>query len=283
MNKFVYRLFKKLGLRPVEETLREQLQELLNDRKKIDHSLSEDETQLFKNILQLTTITVSDIMVPRADIIAISRDTGLDDIKLLTARHPFTRIVVYSKTLDDVKGFIHVKDVYQLLDAKNFSLKPIIKKPLLVVASLPILDLLALMRRTHIPIALVIDEFGGVDGLVTNWDIMRKLMGEIEESHEPELSSLYKEMPDGTFEINARLPIEEFSELFDIELTDEEKEDEIDTVGGLIVSLIGRVPDRKELIRHPGGVEFEILDANPRRITRVKIRKLSITDSQIDN
>lgn len=235
---------------------------------------------MIRNILELNQVTVSDIMVPRADIVSISRDISLERLQEVVARHPFTRLVVYHNTLDDVKGFIHVKDIYQLLEAKNFSVKSIIRKPLLVVASMPVLDLLLLMRRTHIPIAIVIDEFGGVDGLVTTWDIVRKILGEVEESHEPALSSLLTELPDGSFEADARLPIEEFTELFGVELSEDEKDDEIDTVGGLIVWLVGRVPDRRELIRHPAGVEFEILEANPRRVMRVKMRAITPDTAQ---
>lgn len=284
MRTLLNNLLKKIGLKGIPDTLRSRLVEAVYNTSHTDSSLSEEEKQMIKNILHLNEITVADIMIPRADIVSVSRDITLERLKEVIAQNPFTRLVVYHKTLDDVKGFIHVKDIYQLMDAKNFSLKSIIRKPLLVVSSMPIVHLLLLMRRTQIPIALVIDEYGGVDGLLTTWDILREVLGDVEESHEPEISSMLHELPDGSFEADARLPIEEFSELFGIELSKDEKDDDIDTVGGLIVWLAGRVPDRRELIQHPAGVEFEILDANPRRVTKVKMRtvvpELSASEDQ---
>ena len=263
-----FRLIKK------RETLRGSLKKIVFDEHyNHDNSLSDEEKFMIRHVLTLDQITVADIMVPRADIVSIPRDISFDRLRSTLAQHPYTRLVVYHNTLDEVKGFIHVKDVYQLVDAKNFSIKSIIRKPLLVVSSLPVLDLLLLIRRTQIPMAIVIDEFGGVDGLVSTWDILQVIVGNIEESHDPEISSLLTELSNGEYEADARLPIEEFSELFGIELTEDEKQDDIDTVGGLIVSLAGRVPDRRELIEHPEGVEFEILEANPRRVMRVKIRR----------
>jgi magnesium and cobalt transporter len=276
MLTLIRNLLRKLGFKSSKDTLRSRLVDAVYSSSADDFSLTDEEKQMIKNILHLNEVTVSDIMVPRADIVSVSRDITLDRLTEVIARHPFTRLVVYQKTLDDVKGFIHVKDIYSLMDAPNFSIKSIIRKPLLVVASMPIVHLLLLMRRTQIPIALVIDEYGGVDGLLTTWDILREVLGEVEESHEPELSSMLRQLPDGSYEADARLPIEEFSELFGVELSEDEKDDDIDTIGGLIVWLAGRVPDRCELIRHPAGVEFEILDANPRRVTKVKMRSVAL-------
>ena len=275
----------KLGALKKRETLRSRFKKLaFDDHNFKDHSINDEEKFMLRHVLSLDSMTVADIMVPRADIVSIPRDIAFDRLRSMLAQHPYTRLVVYQNTLDEVKGFIHVKDVYQLIDAKNFSIKSIIRKPLLVVSSLPVLNLLLLMRRTQIPIAIVIDEFGGVDGIISTWDILQTILGNVEESHEPTLSSLLKELPSGEYEADGRLPIEEFSELFNIELTPDEKEDDIDTIGGLIVSLAGRVPDRCELIEHPDGVQFEIVEANPRRIVRVKIRrKINPIDNPVNN
>lgn len=273
-----------LKLLKKHETFRNRLKKIVfDDHHGHDYSLSDEEKFMIQHVLTLDQMTVADIMVPRADIVSIPRDISFDQLRSTLAKYPYTRLIVYHNTLDEVKGFIHVKDVYQLVDAKNFSIKSIIRKPLLVVSSLPVLDLLLLIRRTQIPMAVVIDEFGGVDGLVSTWDILQVIVGNIEESHDPEISSLLTELSHGEYEADARLPIEEFTELFGIELTEDEKEDDIDTVGGLIVSLAGRVPDRRELIEHPEGIEFEILEANPRRVMRVKIRrKTTISSNSVD-
>ncbi len=142
MITFFSEILNKLGLNGPQKTLRQRLATLITTHKEIDYSLSEDENQMIRNILHLNKMTVSDVMIPRADIVSISKDIKLDVLKEIIAKHPFTRLVVYHGTLDDVKGFIHVKDIFQLIEAKNFSIKSIIRKPLLVVESMPVLDLL---------------------------------------------------------------------------------------------------------------------------------------------
>ena len=185
---------------------------------------------------------------------------------------PFTRLPVYHHTLDDLLGHIHVKDI--ALHAKNsdFNIRNIIQQVLFVPPSMRLLDLLLQMRSTQIPMAYVVDEYAGVDGLVTSWDIIREILGDLQDDHTPEISSQITSLDDGTYIIDARLLVEDLEERVGKILTDEERQEDIETVGGLIMYLAGRVPDRKEVISHSSGIEFEVLEASPRSITRLRLR-----------
>lgn len=268
------KLFKWIKARK-ESSAREVIHDILTDHEEPVPSLNDEERLLMKNILKLRDQTVCDIMVPRVDIACVSKDISLESLVSFAAHKHYTRIVVYGKTLDEIQGFIHVKDLLQMLkkDSQTFVLKDILQKPLVIPQSVTVIDLLAMMRESYIPLALVIDEFGGVDGLVTAWDITKEIFGDVENAYPSQPFPLILPLSDGSYEADARLPIEEFTELFDLPLTAEQEDDGIDTLGGLIVSLAGRVPHRKEIITHPQGFEFIILEANPRRVERIQVIK----------
>ena len=178
------------------------------------------------------------------------------------------------EALEDVAGMVHIKDVLAWIGNRNvFKLSKLLRKVLFVAPSMRVLDLLLEMRLTRVHMALVVDEYGGIDGLVTIEDLVEEIVGEIEDEHEKEEGPVMIERPDGSIEASARTTIEDFEARFGEVVTPEERE-ENDTLGGLVFSLAGRVPLRGEVIRHAGGLEFEVLDADPRRVRRLIIRNL---------
>lgn len=263
-----------------DTSLRASIQELIEDLDDEEASLGAGERALLTNILKLRGRHVSDVMVPRADIVAVDIDTPLPDLVQRLAEEGHSRLPVFRETLDDVVGMIHIKDVLSLVagrrppGATGGELKDIVRDVMIVAPSRPVLDLLVEMRQNRRHLALVVDEFGGIDGLVTIEDLVEEIVGEIEDEHDEDAAPRLVERPDGSLIADARLSIEDFEERVGPVLTEEERED-IDTLGGLVVSLAGRVPGRGEHLVHPSGVEFEVVDADSRRLKRVRIRNAS--------
>jgi magnesium and cobalt transporter len=190
-----------------------------------------------------------------------------------------SRVPVYRETLDDVIGFIHVKDVLgPVAERRETKLPPMLRKVLFVAPSVPILDLLVQMRQARTHIAMVVDEFGGIDGLVTIEDLIEEIVGEIEDEHDEAEGPSMVERTDGSLIADARTPIEILEEHQGTRLRPTGDQEEVDTLGGLVSSLAGRVPKRGEVIAHPSGIEFEVLDADPRRIKRLRVRSLPATN-----
>jgi len=264
-------ILEKLSLRR-NESVRETITELIQEAPKEESSLNEEERILLSNTLALRDITVDDVMIPRADIVSIPHDISFKDLTKLMSEKPFTRFPVYHTTLDDVLGHIHAKDVAIWSKIKDFDVRKILQQVLFVPPSMRLLDLLLQMRATQIPMALVVDEFGGIDGLVTSWDIIREVLGDLQDGHTPEISAQLTKENSRTYVVDARLLIQDLEEEVGAILTAEEREDDIDTVGGLVMYITGRVPDQKEVIKHSSGVLFEILDASPRRVNTVRIK-----------
>lgn len=265
--------FLKILFRKNPDSVRKTITELIQESpQEGSSSLNSEERTLLSNVLRLRDMSVDDVKIPRADIIAISVDIKFTELIKLISETPFTRLPVYHHTVDDLLGHIHVKDI--ALHAKNsdFNIRNIIQQVLFVPPSMRLLDLLLQMRSTQIPMAYVVDEYGGVDGLVTSWDIIREILGDLQDDHTPEISSQITSLDDGTYIIDARLLVEDLEERVGKILTDEERQEDIETVGGLIMYLAGRVPDRKEVISHSSGIEFEVLEASPRSITRLRLR-----------
>jgi CBS domain containing-hemolysin-like protein len=183
-----------------------------------------------------------------------------------------SRYPIYRESLDDVIGMIHIKDVLAYWGtSKKFNLRDILRRVVFVAPTLPVLDMLLDMRRSRTHMALVVDEFGGTDGLLTIEDLVEEIVGEIEDEHDVAQTPTVARRVDGTIDVNGRTPIELLEEEIGKVLSEDERR-EIDTVGGLIFSLLGRIPERGEVVRHPSGVEFEILDVDPRRIRRLRVR-----------
>ena len=261
-----------------EDSLRAALEDLIEEHVESGAapSIRPDEQKLIANVLETRNVTVDDVMVPRADIVAVEMGVSLDELITFISAQPHSRIPVYRETLDDVAGMVHIKDVLAWAATDNkkaFKLANLLRKVLFVAPSMPVLDLLLEMRVTRVHLALVVDEYGGVDGLVTLSDLVEEIVGEIEDENDRREVPILIERPDGSVEASARTTLEDFENRFGAVFTDEERED-FDTLGGLVFSIAGRVPARGELIRHASGMEFEVLEADPRRIRRLKIRNL---------
>jgi magnesium and cobalt transporter len=235
--------------------------------------LDRQERALIANVLRLRGTVADDIMIPRADIVAMPIDLTLEQALELIRREGHSRMPVFREQLDDIAGMVHIKDVFSYVGKpEQFSLEAMLRKPLLVAPQIPVLDLLLQMRMNRMHLALVVDEYGGIDGLLTIEDLVETITGDIADEHdEPDLP-LIVERPDGTLDIDARLPVEDFEERFGIILTDDERSADIDTVGGLVFTLAGRVPARGEVFSHPSGMEFRVLEADARRIRRVRAK-----------
>ncbi|MEA2069420.1 MAG: transporter associated domain-containing protein, partial [Verrucomicrobiota bacterium] len=192
----------------------------------------------------------------------------------LMAEKPHSRLPVFRDTLDDIIGVVHMKDVVVCLSTdEDFELEKIMRKPLIIAPSMPVLDLLLEMRRTHIHMAMVVDEFGGIDGLITIENVIEGIVGEIQDEHETEEQTEITELPDGSVLVDARVTIEDFTDRFGAVFDIEEMED-IDTMGGIVFSIAGRVPSRGELLHHDSGLDLEIVEAGPRRVKRIRVRNL---------
>ncbi|UEM03535.1 hemolysin family protein [Skermanella rosea] len=257
-----------------DTTLRDTIEELIEERREAEGSIAADERVLLANILKLRDRTVVDTMVPRADIVAVDIDTTLPELIERMSQEAHSRMPVYRETLDDVVGVVHIKDVLSAVARKTpFQLKDITRDAVIVAPSMPVLDLLLQMRQSRQHMALVVDEFGGIDGLVTIEDLVEEIVGEIEDEHDETEEPMLVTRPDGTMLADARVPIDDFLSLVGPVLDDGERED-FDTLGGLVFNLAGRVPSRGELLKHPSGLEFEVVDADPRRIKRLRVRNL---------
>jgi magnesium and cobalt transporter len=257
------------------ETVREALEELIEDRDDAGIPIDEQERMLLGNILHLRERSAYDVMVPRADIVGVDSDTKLDELIELFTKCGHSRLPVYRGRLDDVIGMVHIKDVLAAgrLD-KPFHLHRIVRRVLFVSPSMRVMDMLLEMRGKRTHMALVVDEYGGIDGLVTIEDLVEQIVGEIEDEHDRAVEPDMVVRPDGVIEADARTSIEEFEVLVGPVLTAEERED-VDTLGGLVFFIAGRVPSRGELIAHPSGLEFEVVDADPRRIKWLRVRKVA--------
>jgi magnesium and cobalt transporter len=259
----------------VRESIAELVQEAA-DAGDSDGSIPEldrQERALIANVLRLRGTSADDVMVPRADIVAMNVDLNWDQAMDLIRREGHSRLPVYREQLDDIVGMIHIKDVFAFAGKPaEFKLESVLRKPLMVAPQIPALDLLLQMRVARMHLALVVDEYGGIDGLLTIEDLVETIVGDIADEHdEPDLPMVI-ERPDGTLDVDARMKIEDFEARVGKLLTDEEREADIDTVGGLVFTQAGRVPARGEVISHDSGAEFRILDSDARRIRRLRAK-----------
>jgi magnesium and cobalt transporter len=236
--------------------------------------ITPQERFLIGNILKVHDRNAADVMVPRVDIVALDVEQPFAEVVKCMVEQGHSRVPVYRETLDDVIGFVHIKDVLgPVAERRETKLAPLLRKVLFVAPSAPILDLLVQMRQARTHIAVVVDEFGGIDGLVTIEDLIEEIVGEIEDEHDVAGAPSLVERSDGSLIADARTPIELLEEHEGARLRPDGDQEEVDTLGGLVSSLAGRVPKRGEIIAHPLGIEFEVLDADPRRIKRLRVRR----------
>lgn len=232
------------------------------------------ERTLIVNILKLQDETVEDVMVPRADIIAIEESASQQELMSLLSEHQFSRIPVYKDQLDDIIGTIHIKDILaKLANGDQIVISDMIRPIPIVSPAMQVSDLILFMKENRKHMVLIVDEYGGIDGLVTLGDIIETIVGEIEDEYDTSTHNILLERQDGTILAEGRVELEEFEDRFGDVFTEDDHE-EADTLGGLVFSIAGRIPARGEIIEHDNGLEFEILDAGPRRINRLKIRNL---------
>lgn len=313
---WLHQIWARFGLGE-QPTLREKLEVLLKEEAKVTGEFSPEECNMLAGLLRFGASRVDEVMVPRADIIAIEEMQSLGDLVHLFEESGVSRIPLYHETLDDPRGMIHIKDLFRWVssevagrpldepvkarvamadaagadgsspvpdgeafkrpDLSRIDLsRPIavlkLKKPVLYVPpSMPAMNLLVRMQATRIHMALVVDEYGGTDGLVTIEDLVEQVVGDIEDEHDEEEADLITTDPRLGLVASGRAPVEDLEELVGQKLLTADEEADIDTLGGLVFSIVGRVPARGELIRHASGVEFEVLDADPRRVKRLKI------------
>ncbi|MEQ9490155.1 MAG: hemolysin family protein [Alphaproteobacteria bacterium] len=279
----LFQLIRALSGRNGDSHLRDAFEELIEQHDDRETPIDPGERVLIANILKVGEMTAYDVMVPRVDIVGVDTKTPLEDLVQIMVKHPHSRYPVYTGVLDEILGMVHIKDVFAATTEKpdDFSLQTIMRKVLIIAPSMRVLDLLLQMRMTRQHMALVVDEYGGIDGLITIEDLVEEIVGEIEDEHDVETGPQIVERGDGIYLADARLPVEDLEARFGPILSDEERDDDIDTIGGLVFTLAGHVPSRGELIQHEeSGVEFEVVDGDPRRIKRLRLRNLPVPSEE---
>src|SRR3954452_840153 len=257
-----------------EPTLRDQIEEAIEeaeDARPVAGDLSSSERQMLRNLLHFGDQTAGDICVTRGDIIAVPADISFEELVSAFADAGHSRLPVYGESLDEVVGMIHIKDVFvaDFDPTRDRSLRSLMREPLFVPESMGVIELLARMRAERTHLAIVVDEFGGTEGLVTIEDVVEEIVGDIEDEHDDAEAEMLTMIEEGLWEADARLELEELAETVDPRLTWEE--DEVDTLGGLVFLLAGHIPGRGECVSHPSGWTFEALDSDPRKILRVRL------------
>lgn len=273
-------------LRRIMRTLRrldaedavDEVAEVLRAREKSGEALAGASRDMLIAAARFDQLPVADVMKPRADIVAVEATSTLAEVVTVFTESQHARLPIFRDTLDDPTGFVHVKDVLALL-APGSDVKPtdrllprLRREILFVPASMRLPTLLLKMRTTRIHLALVVDEYGGTDGLVSIEDLVEQIVGNIDDEHDTEETPLLQSRPGGVVEADGRASVEALEKAMGASLALPDLEDEVDTVAGLAVALVGRVPQRGEILSHPAGVDIEVVDADPRRVKRLRVR-----------
>ncbi len=258
-------------------TLEEDVAELIEEHDPEGTQVGSEERSILNNVLSLSDTTVSDVMVPRADIVAVDYNSNLNDLINLIIEKEHTRIPVYKDSLDNIIGFIHIKDLVSFLGAaekENFAIKDILREVLFVPPSMKIIDLLPKIQSKRVHLAIVLDEYGCTDGLVTLEDLVEEIIGEIEDEHDEENSVEIKQIDASSYEVNARMSVEDLEKKLDVIIIGEDESEDFDTLGGLVIYLLGHVPEKGEIVKHTCGIEFEVLEADARKVSKLIVRRL---------
>ena len=257
-----------------EETLRDQIEDAIDEAedepiKRGD--LSTVERQMLRNLLHFGDRTVGEVAVTRGDIVSVPSTVSFDQLIAAFADAEHSRLPVTGEDLDEVIGMIHIKDVFkaQKDPTRPRTIEALLRAPLFVPESMGVLDLLARMRNERVHLAIVVDEFGGTEGLVTIEDVVEEIVGEIEDEHDEEAAGMLTMLEDGLWEADARIELEELSKAVDPKLAS--KDDEVDTLGGLVFLLTGHIPAKGESVLHSSGWRLEAIDSDPRKIVRVRL------------
>jgi len=239
--------------------------------------------QVLPGLANLRRLRVADVAVPKAEIVAIPKDIDQEDLIALFRDSGFSRLPVYNETLDKPMGLLLLKDLVLQrgfdLSRDGAKIEDMLRPLLFVPPSMPLVILLQKMQAERMHMALVIDEYGGVDGLVTIEDLLEQVVGQIADEHDTEDEHLWQSEGPGVWLIQARALLEDLNEALGIDLAENIDDDEVDTLGGLVFVLLGRVPARGEVIAHPAGHEIEVLEADPRRVKRLRLRVVGSGDS----
>jgi CBS domain containing-hemolysin-like protein len=258
-----------------ETTLRDEIEEMIESHEgevPAVGDLSHVERQMLRNLLHFGERSVGDIAVPRVDIIAVPSTISFEALVAAFAEAGHSRLPVYEGSLDACVGMVHIKDIFTLEVSgapKPGDISTLIRSPLFVPESMGVLDLLARMRADRVHLAIVVDEFGGTEGLVTIEDVVEEIVGEIEDEHDEELPGMLIPLEDGIWDADARAELEEVAETIDARLA--VVEEDVDTLGGLAVILAGHVPQTGEVLQHPSGWRLEITGSDARRVNRLRL------------
>lgn len=257
-----------------EPTLREEIEDAIDEAEEaspIAGDLTSSERQMLRNLLHFGEQTAGDICVTRGDIMAVPSDISFDNLVRAFADAGHSRLPIYGESLDAVIGMVHIKDVFMASvdTSRDRSLNSLMREPLFVPESMGVIELLARMRAQRIHLAIVVDEFGGTEGLVTIEDVVEEIVGDIEDEHDEAETGMLTMLEDGLWEADARLELEELAQAVDARLSSDE--DEVDTLGGLVFLLAGHIPAKGECVTHPSGWKLEAVDSDPRRIIRVRL------------
>jgi CBS domain containing-hemolysin-like protein len=258
-----------------ESTLRDEIEEAIESHEgevPAVGDLSHVERQMLRNLLHFGESTAGDIAVPRGEIIAVPSTIGFAELVLAFAEAGHSRLPVYEASLDSCIGMVHIKDVFTLQvsgAAPPEDISSLIRTPLFVPESMGVLDLLARMRAERVHLAVVVDEFGGTEGLVTIEDVVEEIVGEIEDEHDEEMPGMLIPLEDGIWDADARAELEDVAEALDARLA--VVEEDVDTIGGLAVVLAGHVPLLGEIIEHPSGWRLEVTECDARRVLRLRL------------
>lgn len=270
MNHFFRKMSKKLRRNDHDSNIRETIEEFIEEEAP---SIASDERALIGNVLDLRDLTAKDVMVPRADIIAVPSSMSGSDLIDVFVKTRVARVAVFSETLDHVLGVVDIKDAVKWISKLDtFHIQSWVRDVLFISPSMRTLDLLLLMRETGRKVAIVVDEYGGVDGMVTFAQLIEEIIGDIQEAHSHVPASQILLRPDGSIIADARTTLEALDEAVNGKFHIAIGEQDIETLGGWVTFLAGRVPVRGELIRHSSGMEIEVLDADPRRVARLCLR-----------
>ncbi len=257
-----------------EQTLREEIEEAIDeaeDSRPVAGDLTPVERQMLRNLLHFGDETAGDICVTRGNIVSVPATISFDDLVKAFAEAEHSRLPLYGESLDEIVGMVHIKDVFAAIidEGRDRSIQALMRNPLFVPESMGVIDLLARMRAERIHLAIIVDEFGGTEGLVTIEDVVEEIVGEIEDEHDIEEEGMLSRLDEGVWEADARIELEELAESVDARLTWDE--DDVDTLGGLVFLLAGHIPSRGESVVHPSGWRLEAVDSDPRKILRVRL------------
>ena len=272
----IRKLFKKFFFKKKTENsnLKQSIETVLDNDLKGTEGISKHERLMLLNILKIDGIRSSDIMIPRADIGAVELNDSFEKVLEVFIKEAHSRVPIYEKNLDNIIGMIHIKDLVNYQNQKKMEtnfLQNLKREILEIPPSMPVLDLLLKMQLTRLHMGIVIDEYGCTDGLVTIEDVIEEITGEIEDEHDEKNLPMLIKSSLNTFEASARIEIDELQKVTNVEFLNSYDNDDVDTLGGLIFSITGRVPQRGEIIKHTSGTTFEIKDADPMKIKSVKV------------